>query len=46
MYGTTEFATERATTIAIVQRQAGTNYDVEDKIVVIGDRLAGQGHLR
>jgi len=36
VHGTTESATERDRAIAIVRRQAGDNYDVEDQIVVVG----------
>ena len=37
VYGTTESATEKERAMKIVQRQAGDNYDVADKIVVIGE---------
>jgi len=36
--GTTESASEKDRAIQIVQRQAGDSYDVEDKIVVIGEQ--------
>jgi hypothetical protein len=38
VYGTVESATEKDRAMKIVQRQAGDNYDVEDKIVVIGSQ--------
>ncbi len=38
VYGTTESATEKERAIKIVQRQAGDSYDVEDKVVVIGEQ--------
>jgi hypothetical protein len=37
VYGTTESAAEKDRAMKIVQRQAGDNYDVADKIVVIGE---------
>jgi hypothetical protein len=37
VYGTTESAAERDRAMTIVRRQAGDSYDVEDKIVVIGE---------
>ena len=36
IYGTVESAAEKERAMKIVQRQAGDNYDVEDKIVVVG----------
>ena len=36
--GTTESAAEKERAIKIVQRQAGDVYDVEDKVVVVGER--------
>lgn len=38
VYGTTESKVEKERAMSIVQRQAGDTYDVEDKIVVIGER--------
>ena len=35
--GTTESSAEKDRALKIVQRQAGDGYDVEDKIVVIGE---------
>ncbi len=37
--GTAESPTEKDRALQIVQRQAGDGYDVEDKIVVIGDTI-------
>ena len=34
--GTTESSAEKDRALTIVRRQAGDNYDVEDKIVVVG----------
>jgi len=36
VFGTAESPAEKARAMAIVHRQAGDNYDVADKIVVIG----------
>ena len=36
VFGTTESAAEKERAIQIVQRQVGDNYDVADKIIVIG----------
>jgi hypothetical protein len=36
VFGTTESAAEKDKAMTIVRRQAGDNYDVEDKIVVVG----------
>lgn len=38
IFGTTESAAEKERAVKIVQRQAGSIYDVEDKIVVIGEQ--------
>jgi len=35
--GTTESAAEKERAIKIVQRQAGDGYDVEDRLVVVGE---------
>ena len=37
VFGTTESAAEKDRAMEIVRRQAGDAYDVEDKIVVIGE---------
>jgi hypothetical protein len=36
VYGTTESAAEKDRAMQIVKRQAGDNYDVADKIIVVG----------
>ena len=36
--GTTESTAEKERAIKIVQRQVGDGYDVEDKVVVVGER--------
>lgn len=37
VYGTTESENEKEKAMKIVQRQAGDNYDIADKIVVVGE---------
>jgi len=36
VYGTTESVAEKDRAMQIVKRQAGDNYDVADKIIVVG----------